>query len=66
MKANASKHKAMSCGRMERRGDDLTDPESRILKVSDGFIQVYNAPLAVDVLEDVEDLRDPAVERIGE
>ena len=79
IKANASKHKAMSYGRMlkakarrrrpsarqaARQADaegeppsdkpadkaqrNFTDPESRILKTKDGFIQGYNAQAAVD------------------
>jgi transposase len=77
IKANASKHKAMSYGRRvqaeaalaaepappPRRGRppksppgtpadkaqrNFTDPDSRILKTKDGFIQGYNAQAALD------------------
>src|SRR5712675_1897693 len=83
IKANASKHKAMSYARMEDRAADLeteaaskreaegrrkggrqaappssvpdakaqknfTDPQSRIMKSKDGFVQAYNAQAAVD------------------
>src|SRR6266436_3584498 len=82
IKANASKHKAMSYDRMKKREAELeaevarwlkaaeaadaeedklygdkpgdkaqrnfTDPESRILKTKDGYIQGYNAQAAVD------------------
>src|SRR5579883_2216459 len=85
IKANASKHKAMSYGRMQQaeaalaaevagwleraaaaHGDDrpppdgpppappdkaqrnFTDPDSRIMKGPDGFVQAYNAQAAVD------------------
>src|SRR5882724_3944256 len=85
IKANASKHKAMSYERMEKRAAELeaaveveekreaegrrkggrkaappstepdakaqknfTDPESRIMKSKDGFVQAYNAQAAVD------------------
>src|SRR6267154_1837149 len=70
-KANASKHKAMSYGRLDERareqarseGEDpkkaqpapkaqysFTDPESRILKGADGFVQGYNTQIAVEPL----------------
>ena len=67
IKANASKHKAMSALEAEARTEaaargrdpddaeppdkaqrNFTDPESKIQKTADGFIQGYNAQLAVD------------------
>src|SRR6266705_1612402 len=83
VKANASKHKAMSYGRMkqaearlaaevagwlaqaeaadaaaspppaattppDKAQRNFTDPESRIMKGPDGFVQAYNAQLGVD------------------
>ncbi len=65
MKANASKYKAMSWGRMKQTeqqiADDVrkakprdkdqynfSDPESRIMKGGDGFLQAYNAQAAVE------------------
>src|SRR5229473_1469023 len=72
LKANASKHKAMSYGRMEERERqsaekagkprtevqqakpadkeqyNFTDPESRLMKGSDGLVQGYNAQAAVE------------------
>src|SRR5216684_2840490 len=77
VKANASKHKAMSYDRMKEKEKDLkaevqqlleqaaaadaeearpkekdqynfTDPESRIMKGADGFVQAYNAQAAVE------------------
>ena len=48
VKAKASKHKAMSYGRMVKAQRNFTDPDSRILKTRDGFIQGYNAQTAAD------------------
>ena len=53
VRANASKHKAMSYKRDFGVPDDkaqsnFTDPESRIMKTNEGYQQCFNAQLAVD------------------
>ena len=64
LRANASKHKAMSYARMVRAEAELaaqppgtpeltaqrnfTDPDSRIMLGRDGFVQAYNGQAAVD------------------
>jgi transposase len=57
------------CGQVERRGEqkvNLTDPDSRIMKTADGWLQGYNAQaavsadgliLAAEVTSDQNDLR---------
>ena len=41
-------HSGTAQGRRRPRRSDFTDPESRILKTKDGFIQGYNAQAVVD------------------
>jgi transposase len=53
IQANASKHAPMSYGRMKKAQSNFTDPESRIMKTGDGFVQAYNAQAAVDAASHV-------------
>lgn len=53
LKANASKHKAISDGRMQKTEADLTAAVQGWLQKAEGFVPGYNAQAAVDAVSQI-------------